>query len=110
MDFSSVILTEMIPLIAVLNVFGALFKKIEKIPNWAIVFILGVLGIGGALIIMWVKMDEPLNAATIFTSIVQGILCAASAVGAHQFFKQVAEGVSSLKGSGATTTTDDTQE
>ena len=78
MDFMTYIINEGIVLIPVLYFIGMALKSTPNIPDWPIPYILGVLGIVGAIAIMGVSVN----------SVIQGILVAGAAVYTNQTIKQ----------------------
>lgn len=79
MDFISYIVNEGLILIPVLYFIGAVIKETPNVPDWLIPYILGVLGIIGAISIMGLHTN----------SIIQGILIAGAAVYTNQTIKQI---------------------
>ena len=96
MDFKEFIKPELLLLIPICYALGIWFKGIEGIKNWLIPFILS--GISIACCFLYLLASElpeikgNLIAAYIFTSLTQGILCAAAAVFAANIVKQVTLG------------------
>jgi len=70
-------------IVPALWVIGAIIKRTPKIPDWAIPYILLVLGIAGGLAIVSLDVGGA----------VQGILAAGAAVLGHQLVKQTSEAV-----------------
>lgn len=84
MDFAVYVTGRMLSVIPALWFVGWLLKRLRRVPDGLIPFILAVLGVVAALII-----DGPSA-----NSVVQGLLAAAAAVMGHQAVKQGAEIVS----------------
>ncbi|MGI6184803.1 MAG: phage holin family protein [Candidatus Fimadaptatus sp.] len=81
MDFAVYVTGRMLSVIPALWFVGWLLKRLRRVPDGLIPFILAVLGVVAALII-----DGPSA-----NSVVQGLLAAAAAVMGHQAVKQGAE-------------------
>jgi hypothetical protein len=95
LDYSNYVKHELLSLVPVLIISGRFLKK-STLPNNLIPITLGITGI--VLSGTWVLATSPLHSfqdvmLAIFTSIVQGILCAGAAVYGHQLVKQVGGGV-----------------
>jgi len=74
----SFIVQEMLALLPVLWLIGAIIKRTPIIQNWIIPYIILIIGIaGGGFIVGWTTQG-----------ILQGIYCAGVAVLAHQLVKQ----------------------
>lgn len=80
-DFSSFIAENMAIVAAALYVLGMFLKAAPRIPDWAIPFILTVLGIAAGVTIYW-GTDIP-------QGVIQGVLCAGAAVLVNQMIKQI---------------------
>lgn len=94
-DYLQFIKPELLVLVPILYVLGTWFKQSTVIKNWMIPFILS--GLGVLLSLAYLLSVEftavgNLIAAYIFTSTVQGILCAAGAVFTQNIVKQVTVG------------------
>ena len=93
MNYQDFIKPELLVLIPVLIFLGVGIKK-SPIRDTFIPLLLGAAGV--ILAFIYVLSTEQVNGAqevftAIFTAITQGILCAASAVYAHQIYKQAKE-------------------
>lgn len=97
MDFMSYIEPGLLVLVPVLYALGAAIKHAKTLRDEMIPLLLG--GAGTVLALLWVlgtgefwgpaQAAVPAQAATAaFTAVVQGVLCAAAAVYAHQMKKQ----------------------
>ena len=94
MEFTSYIEQQLIIIVPVLYAVGALIKK-SRINDRLIPFILGVLGI--LLVSSYrLSIDLPTSVGeifgVIFSSITQGLLCAAASVYVHNVVKQIKKG------------------
>ena len=79
MDFlNQYLVAQMGIVVVVLWVVGALLKRTPKVPDWAIVWLLLVLGVIGGLFIVGFTVQ----------GVLQGVLAAAVAVFGHQMYKQ----------------------
>lgn len=78
MDLISYIVSEGLVLIPVLYLCGVAIKQTPKIPDWLIPYILGILGVIGAVSLLGLSAN----------SIIQGILIAGAAVYTNQTVKQ----------------------
>jgi len=78
MDLISYIVSEGLILIPVLYIIGLMIKQTPKIQDWLIPYILGALGILGAVSLMGLSAQ----------SVIQGILIAGAAVYTNQTIKQ----------------------
>ncbi len=78
MDIMSYIVSEGLILIPVLYLIGMLLKSTPRVSDWLIPYILGVLGIVGAVALLGISAN----------SIIQGILIAGAAVYTNQTIKQ----------------------
>jgi len=78
MDLISYIVNEGLILIPVLYLFGVAIKQTPKIPDWIIPYILGIIGVIGAVSLMGLSAN----------SVIQGILIAGAAVYTNQTVKQ----------------------
>lgn len=87
MDFTQFVKPELLILIPALYGLGAVFKHTEKIKDNFIPLILT--GIGIILSCLYVLGTEGISAVSIFTALIQGILCAAAAVYSNQLYKQI---------------------
>lgn len=82
MDYRDYIKPELLVLIPVLYILGAIIKNTEKINNRYIPAILGLVGI--ALANLYVLATEGISGTSLFTAITQGILVAGAAVYANE--------------------------
>lgn len=89
MDITSYIKPELFVLVPALYVLGAVLKKSKKIKDNYIPLILTVVSL--VLSCLYVLGTEGLSAVSVFTAIVQGILCVAGAVYGNQLFKQLTD-------------------
>ena len=93
MDFSSYVMPELLILVPVLIILGRFLKESWLVYNETIPIILW--GVSVTLCAIWVLgNNQPLLSAQgwfnfIFAAIVQGTLCAGTAVFGHQLFKQM---------------------
>ena len=87
MDYTQFIKAELLTLVPVLVVLGAVMKRTEKIKDNFIPFILTAVSL--ALSCLYVLGTEGITPVSIFTAIVQGILCTGAAVLANQYSKQL---------------------
>lgn len=87
MDFTSYIAPELLILIPALIGLGAIFKHTNKIKDNFIPVILT--GVSLVLTCLYVLGTEGVTPISIFTALVQGIICAAVAVYGNQLFKQL---------------------
>lgn len=95
MDFKEFIKPELLLLIPICYALGLWFKGIEGIKNWLIPFILSGISIGVCFLYLLASEFTAVGnlvAAYIFTSLTQGILCAAAAVFAANLVKQATIG------------------
>ena len=86
MDIVSYIKPELLVLVPALYALGAVFKKSEKVKDNYIPLILTAVSL--VLSCLYVLGTEGLSAVSVFTAIVQGLLCVAAAVYVNQLFKQ----------------------
>ena len=86
MDFTNYVLPELLALVPALYGLGALLKKAEKIKDNYIPVIL--LAASLVLCCLYVLGTQGVTALSIFTALVQGIICAALAVFGNQLIKQ----------------------
>lgn len=87
MDYTQFIKAELLILVPVLVVLGAVMKRTEKIKDNFIPFILTAVSL--ALSCLYVLGTEGITPISIFTAIAQGILCTGAAVLANQYSKQL---------------------
>ncbi|MBR5835600.1 MAG: phage holin family protein [Bacteroidales bacterium] len=87
MDIMEYIAPELIVLIPVLYLIGMAFKKSELVPDKMIPLFIGAIGI--VLATLYVSATCNFCAESIFTAIVQGILCAGASVYVNQTIKQL---------------------
>jgi hypothetical protein len=85
--FTTYILPELLVLVVVLYVVGMLIKKSERIADKLIPLLLGVIGIFIASLYEIVILGFGLEA--IYNGIIQGLLCAGSAVYTREVYKQI---------------------
>lgn len=78
---------ELLVLIPALYFLGQSIKKSETVPNKYIPTVINVLGI--ALALLYVFGAEGMNAAALFTAIIQGVLAAGAAVNYNEVKKQL---------------------
>jgi len=81
MDISSYVTQQALILIPVLYLIGILLKATPNVPNWLIPYILGGLGILGAVFLLGFNIE----------SVIQGILAAGASVYVNQAIKQAKE-------------------
>lgn len=84
---SMYILPELLVLVVVLYVVGMLIKKSERIADKLIPLLLGVIGIFIASLYEIVLIGFGVEA--FYNGIIQGLLCAGSAVYAREVYKQL---------------------
>ena len=87
MTFADYIKPELLILVPVLYVLGAIIKDSEAVPNKYIPAILGACGTFLAL--LYVLGSAGFSATGVFTGITQGILIAGAAVYTHEFITQL---------------------
>ena len=87
MSFVEYIKPELLILVPVLYIIGAMIKDSQTISNRYIPAILG--GIGVLLSLLYVIGSTGFSATGIFTAITQGILIAGTAVYTHEFITQL---------------------
>lgn len=87
MDYTQFIKAELLTLVPVLVVLGAVMKRTEKIKDNFIPFILTAVSL--VMSCLYVLGTEGITPVSIFTAIVQGILCTGAAVLANQYSKQL---------------------
>lgn len=78
MDIGSYIVNEGLILIPALYIVGMMIKSTPKVQDWLIPYILGALGIAGAVGLMGISVN----------SVIQGVLIAGAAVYTNQLIKQ----------------------
>lgn len=86
MDFTEYIKPELLLLIPALIGLGSILKNTEKIKDNYIPLILT--GVSIILSCLYVLGTDGITAVSIFTAIVQGLLCVAGAVYSNQLVKQ----------------------
>lgn len=86
MDFMEFIRPELAVLIPALYALGAVLKNTEKIKDNYIPLILTAVSL--ALACLYVIGTEGVSAVSVFTAIVQGLICVAVAVYTNQLLKQ----------------------
>lgn len=89
MDFLNYVKTELLVLIPVLYGLGLILKHTKKISDNYIPLILT--GVSMFLSCLYVLGTEGVSATSIFTAIVQGLVCVACAVYGNQVYKQIKE-------------------
>jgi hypothetical protein len=89
MDITSYIKPELFILVPALIGLGAILKKSEKVKDNFIPLILTVVSL--VLSCLYVLGTEGISAVSVFTAIVQGLLCVATSVYGNQMFKQLTE-------------------
>lgn len=87
MDFTQFIKPELGVLVVALYVLGEILKHTEKIKDNFIPVILT--GVSIVLACLYVLGTEGVTATSIFTAIVQGIVCTAVSVYGNQVYKQL---------------------
>lgn len=87
MDFTQYVKPELGILIVALYILGSVLKHTEKIKDNFIPVILT--GVSIVLACLYVLGTEGVSTTSIFTAIVQGIICAAAAVYSNQVAKQL---------------------
>lgn len=87
MDFTQFIKPELAVLIPALIGLGAILKNTEKIKDNYIPLILT--GVSLLLSCLYVLGTEGITPISIFTAIVQGLICVACAVYGNQVYKQI---------------------
>ena len=75
---------EILPLSAALFVIGLFLKKTPRVPDWTIVWVILVLGIVGAVALLWWE----LGTVPIVQAVIQGVLAAGVPVLVYQLIKQ----------------------
>lgn len=86
MDFTTYVKPELAVLIPMLYGLGLILKHTEKIKDNFIPVILT--GVSLVLCCLYVLSTEGVNATSIFTAVVQGVICVAGAVYTNQLYKQ----------------------
>jgi len=81
MDIMSYVTQQALVLVPVLYLIGILLKATPNVPNWLIPYILGAIGIVGAVLLLGFSIQ----------SIIQGILAAGASVYVNQAIKQGTE-------------------
>lgn len=95
MDIASYIVNEGLILVPALYIVGMMIKSTPKVQDWLIPYILGALGVAGAIGLMGISVN----------SIIQGVLVAGAAVYTNQLIKQA----TSSTDAGTTDTTTNNQ-
>lgn len=90
MEYMEFIKPELACLIPALYALGMIIKQTEKIKDNYIPLILTLFSL--ALSCLYVIGVEGVSANSVFTAIVQGLICAACAVYANQLIKQTGKG------------------
>lgn len=90
MEYMEFIKPELATLIPALYAIGAMLKHTEKIKDNYIPLILTVISL--VLTCLYVFSVEAVTGMSIFTAIVQGVICAACAVYGNQLYKQATKG------------------
>ena len=86
MNFEDYITPELLVLIPVLYLIGASLKRYERFSDKNIPIVLGIIGIVIAMV--YESSVIGFSADMIYTSVIQGILCAGCAVYGNQLVKQ----------------------
>lgn len=81
MDFINYIAENSLILVPVLWIIGTFLKKIPRIPDWVIPWVLVGCGISGAIGTIGMSAD----------AVIQGVLVAGASVLGHQLYKQTTE-------------------
>lgn len=89
MDFTQYIQPELVVLVPALYALGMVLKKTENISDKYIPSILTVVSI--VLTCLYVLGTEGITPVSVFSAIVQGLICVAGAVYANQLVKQVTQ-------------------
>lgn len=89
MEFVEYIKPELITVAICLFGLGGIIKNTKTIKDKYIPLILAVIGV--ALSLLYVIGTEGFNYISVFTGIVQGIICAACAVYSNQLIKQTSK-------------------
>ena len=87
MNFTEFIKPELIVLVVALAGLGVMLKNTKKIKDNYIPVILTVVGV--ALSCLYVLGTEGITAVSVFTAIVQGVICTAVSVYGDQIYKQL---------------------
>lgn len=91
MDFLQYIKPELLILLPVLYGIGAIIKKIPKIPDWLIPFILLLVSVIITFIYVLAMSGFAFTGELIATSLIQGICLALATVGSNQLYKQATQ-------------------
>lgn len=86
MDYTQYVKAELLVIVPALYFLGGIIKKSETIKDKYIPAILAAVGL--ALACLWVFGTEGVTPLSVFTAIVQGIICAGMAVFGNQLVKQ----------------------
>ena len=86
MDFSTYVKPELAVLVPALLGLGLILKHTEKVKDNFIPAILTAVAL--VLSCLYVLGTEGVTTNSIFTALVQGVICAAGAVYSHQLYKQ----------------------
>lgn len=86
MDYLEFVKAELLVLIPVLYALGIMIKNTEKVANKYIPMVLTLTGV--LLALLYIVGTEGFNVVSIYTGIVQGVICAAGAVYSNQLIKQ----------------------
>ena len=87
MEYIEYIKPELLILIPALIGLGKIFKETEKIKDNYIPLVLSSISI--LLTCLYILGTEGITAVSVFTAIVQGLICASGAVYGNQLYKQV---------------------
>lgn len=87
MEFSDYIMPELLSLVPALYILGAVLKHTEKIKNNYIPVILT--GVSLVLTCLYVLGTQGVTPVSVFTAVVQGIICTAVSVYGDQLYKQL---------------------
>lgn len=85
--------SEYMVLVAALYLLGRILRRLKKLPNQFIPFILTICGILLAGLSVFSRYQEYINvAAAVFDAVVQGILCAGMSVYTNEVVKHCGKG------------------
>ena len=87
MDFTTYVKPELAILIPALYGLGVVLKHTEKVKDNFIPLILTVVSL--VLSCLYVLGTEGVTATSIYTALVQGVICTAGAVYSNQLYKQI---------------------
>lgn len=86
MDFMTYVKPELAALVPMLYGLGLVLKHMEKIKDNYIPAVLTVVGV--TLSCLYVLGVEGVTTTSVFTALIQGVICAAGAVYTNQLYKQ----------------------